>query len=83
MVDLLTYVILARFMKVDVFFLGSAVLPFQLTGKNNCAKIVISTVDLLTNVIFSSTYESQFSPFWKSSSLFLLHGGRRKILTKS
>ena len=83
MVDLLTHVILARFMKVDFLPFGRAVLLFYSTEKKNLAKIVISMVDLLPHVIFSSIYESRFFPFWKSSSPFLLHGKEKSCQNRN
>ena len=70
-------------MKVDFLPFGRAVLLFYSTEKKNLAKIVISMVDLLTHVIFSSIYESRFSPFWKSSSPFLLHGEEKSCQNRN
>ena len=42
--------------------------------RKNFARIVISVVDLVNHVIFSSIGGSRFSPLRKSSSLLKLHG---------
>ena len=64
----------ARSVRVDFLHFGRAVLLFYSTKKKNVARIVMSVVDLVNHVIFSSIGESRISPLWKSSSPFLLHG---------
>ena len=66
----------AQLVKVDFLPFGRAILLFYSTEEENNARIV-SVVDLLTHVIFSSICESRCSPFGRAVLPFLLHGRRK------